>query len=143
MEVYGDRAYGTKHRASYLEQIKESTLRAIVGQLYDVLDTLVKTQDKALHQMVQLGKRYPEIPEFMKMPGVGPIGAHVFDAFVQTPHRFATKQKLWRYCKLGIVERSSNGKPLAYKRLDRAGNAELKAVSYRAWMSRSADIQAQ
>ena len=135
MEVYGDRAYGAKHRASYLEQIKESTLRAIVGQLYEVLDTLVETQDKALHQMVQLGKRYPEIPEFMKMPGMGPIGAHVFDAFVQTPHRFATKQKLWRYCKLGIVERSSNGKPLAYKRLDRAGSAELKAVSYRAWMS--------
>ena len=66
MEVYGDRAYGAKHRAWYLDQINESTLRSIVGQLYDALDTLFETQ--ARHQMVQLGKRYPEIWECMKMP---------------------------------------------------------------------------
>ena len=31
------------------------------------------------------------------------------------------------------MDRSTAGKPLAYKRLDRAGNGELKAVSYRIW----------
>ena len=32
-------------------------------------------------------------------------------------------------------ERSSDGKPLGYKRLDRSGVGELKALSYRAWLS--------
>ena len=85
--------------------------------------------------MRRLGKQYLEINEFMQMPGIGPIGAHIFDAYIQTPHRFRTKQQLWRYCKLGIVQRSSNGKPLAYKRLDRAGNSVLKNVSYTAWLA--------
>ncbi len=135
MEVYGDRVYGTKHRTSYLGRLQAGAQRAIVAQLYGVLDTLVETKVEAYRQMIRLGQRYGEIREFLRMPGVGPIGAHVFDVGVQTPYRFATKQRLWRYCKLGIVDRSSNGKPLAYKRLDRAGNGELKAMSYRAWMS--------
>lgn len=135
MEVQGDCVYSAAHRAAYLAQIKDIAVRAMVEQLYGVLDVLVDTQDKARQQVIRLGRRYREIRQFMKMPGVGPIGAHVFDAYVQTPHRFATKQKLWRYCRLGIVDRSSNGKPLAYKRLDRAGNGELKAMSYRAWLT--------
>ena len=50
------------------------------------------------------------------------------------PDAAPVRQKLWRYCKLGIVTRSSAGKPLAYKRLDPAGNGELKAVSYRTFL---------
>lgn len=135
LTVQGSRVYGKRHRASYLALIKDRAVRMMVEGLYGVLDAMVEAQDAAQQQMVRLGKRYPEIQEFLKMPGVGPVGAHVFDAYIQTPHRFATKQKLWRYCKLGIVKRSSNGKPLAYHRLDHAGNGELKAMSYRAWLS--------
>ena len=75
-----------------------------------------------------------EIEEFKKIPGVGNIGALTFDAYIQTPDRFTKKSKLWRYCKLGITDRSSDDKPLGYKRLDRAGNSELKAMSYRAYL---------
>lgn len=85
--------------------------------------------------MLQLGQRYLEIRQFMKVPGLGPVGAHVFDAYIQTLHRFATKQQLWHYCKLGIRDRTSDGKPLGYKRLARSGNGELKAVSYRALLT--------
>ncbi|MBU0676887.1 MAG: hypothetical protein KJ626_02120, partial [Verrucomicrobia bacterium] len=42
-------------------------------------------------------------------------------------------QQVWRYAKLGITNRSSDGKPLGFKRLDRNGNSELKAMSYWAW----------
>jgi hypothetical protein len=34
---------------------------------------------------------------------------------------------------LGLCDRSSDGKPLGRKRLDRAGNSALKAMSYHAW----------
>ena len=83
--------------------------------------------------MVELGKRYPEISQFERVPGIGVIGAHVFSAYIQTPHRFATKRKLWSYCRLGILERSSGGKSWAHKRLNRSGLGALKAVSYRCW----------
>ena len=58
------------------------------------------------------------------------LGLYVFSAFIQTPHRFATKQCLWGYCKLSILERSGTGKPLAYKRLDPSGAGTLTAISH-------------
>ena len=66
---------------------------------------------------------------------MGPIGAHTFDAYIQTPHRFAKRNRLWRYCRLAVTDRSSDGKPLGYKRLDKSGVGELKALSHRAFMS--------
>lgn len=80
-----------------------------------------------------LGKRYPKIEKFRAVPGVGKIGSLTFDAYIQTPHRFATKQQLWKYCRLGVTDRSSDGKPLGFKRLDKSGNSELKSMSYNAW----------
>jgi hypothetical protein len=35
---------------------------------------------------------------------------------------------------LGLCDRSSDGKPLGRKRLDRAGNSALKAMSYPVWL---------
>ncbi len=52
---------------------------------------------------------------------------------MQTPHRFPTIAKLWRWIGLAITDRSSSGKPLGYERLEQAGHGELKAVSYQAW----------
>jgi len=59
----------------------------------------------------------------------------IFDAYIQTPHRFTRKSALWRYCQLGVSDRTSDGKPLGYKHLDKAGNSELKAMSYRAFLA--------
>ena len=139
LQVDGRHVFTKKHRDHFLAKVPDKTRRSMLSHLYAVLDAATDAQGMALRTMLACGKRYSEIGEFMKMPGVGPIGAHVFDAFIQTPHRFATRQKLWRYCKLGIVDRSSNGKPLMYKRLDRAGNGELKAMSYRAWLTAARD----
>jgi len=46
---------------------------------------------KALEAMKQLGRKYPEIKEFKKMPRIGDIGAHIFNAIIQTPYRFANE----------------------------------------------------
>ena len=63
------------------------------------------------------------------MPGVALRLACRFVGYIQNPHRFATTQKLVRYCGLGITERNSNGQPLGYKRLDRNGCGALKDMS--------------
>jgi transposase len=75
---------------------------------------------------------FPDIPvvqRFLKVPGMGPVSASRFAGYVQTPFRFSAKRKLWRYGRLGIVNRSSDNKPLGRKRLDRCACGVLKDVS--------------
>ncbi len=133
--VVGTQVFSKTHRVSYLKQLPTNARRSMMKNLYDHFDKLDDLRDQARTSMVELGKRYPEIAEFRRMPGIGVVGSHVFSAFIQTPHRFATKHKLWRYCGLGVRQRSSAGKPLAYKCLDRSGSGILKAISHQCWTS--------
>lgn len=135
IDVAGEAVYSVEKRQDYLPHIKHSNIRNQLNRLYSVMDETESIQMKALKAMVALGRKYPEIKEFKKIPGIGQISAHVFDAYIQTPDRFANRRKLWRYCRMGVTDRSSDGKPLGYKRLDRSGISEIKAIMYQAWMS--------
>jgi transposase len=119
-----------RHRAAYLNQLTPPAFRAQLQSLYDLFDAARKAKRSAFRQMIALGQRYPEIARFRHVPGCGVVSAHVFSAWVQTPHRFAHKRQLWHYAQLGIRDRSSDGKPMGFKRLDREGNGALKQVSY-------------
>jgi len=134
IEVEGTSVYSQKGRKPFVEQVKDATIRKQIERLYHLIFETEKMEESAFKEIKQLGRRYPEIKEFKKIPGIGDIGAHVFDAYIQTPHRFEKKSQLWRYCRLGITERTSDNKPLGYKKLDRSGIGELKALSYRAWL---------
>ena len=70
---------------------------ATVRRLYTLLDVAVSVQQEARAALIRLGRRYPESRRFMQSPGLGEVSAPVSDAFIQTPHRIAPKQKLWRY----------------------------------------------
>lgn len=133
MNVKGKRLYHPEGRKDYLPCLPHEAIRDQLLSLYELMDAAVNAKKQAKSRLLRLGSRYPEIDEFRKMPGIGPIGSHLFDAFIQTPHRFPTKQKLWRYSQLGIRSRSSDGKPLGYEELDPEGRGELKDVSYRAF----------
>ncbi|MEZ5405404.1 MAG: transposase [Verrucomicrobiia bacterium] len=132
-QLGAQQVYHLRHREKFLKQLNHPDLVGQFSILYELLQSAQQAQRQSLQQLCQLGKRYNEIQQFLKIPGVGPITAHLFDAYIQDPHRFATKQKLWRYAQLGIVDRSSNGKPLGYRRLDRNGNSLLKHISYQIW----------
>jgi hypothetical protein len=99
------------------------------------MDETESIKKKALKTMTVLGRKYPEIKQFKKIPGIGDISAHIFDAFIQTPDRFANRSKLWRYCRMGVTDRSSDNKPLGYKKLDRSGIPEIKGLLCQAWMA--------
>ena len=135
IDVTGEAVYSVKGRDHFLKKIRHIAIHNQLNHLYRILDETETMQALALKEMKKLGRKYPEIREFKKISGIADVGAHVFDAFIQTPHRFAHKQQLWRYCRMGVTERSSDGKPLGYKKLDRSGISELKAISYRAWMA--------
>lgn len=133
VDVSGGTVYSPKRRNEYLSQVKHLDIQNQLIHLYKVMDMTEEMEALALKNMKRLGRKYPEIRHFKKIPGIGDVCSHVFDAFIQTPDRFAHKRKVWRYSKLGITDRSSDGKPLGYKRLDKSGVSELKDISHTAW----------
>jgi transposase len=135
IDVFTDSVYSTSGRDKFLVQVNQRPILLQLKRLYALMDFTAEMKQDAEKSMKSLGRHYPEIKEFKKIPGIGNAGAHTFDAYIQTPYRFARTSRLWKYCRIGVTDRSSDGKPLGFKRLDKAGIGELKAVSYRAFIS--------
>ena len=95
-----------------MKKVKSLEIRNQLERLYCMLETALDMQTKSLAEARRLARRYPEIKQFINIPGVGIIGALVFDAYIQNPDRFASKSRLWRYAKLAVTDRSSDGKQL-------------------------------
>jgi transposase len=125
--------YSRQGRTPWLEKLPKGTAQISARGHYVVIDALEEACKGAWKRLRQLGRACPEIARFEEVPGVGPVGAHLFSALIVDPQRFDSDQKLWRYCKLAIVDRTSDGKPLGYQRLERHGHGRLKALSYHAW----------
>jgi len=125
--------YQQAHWARFIEQLPHRTARMQAMMFYEILTCKLRQQERAYQQVVELSRKYPEIEEFQKIPGVGPIVAATVDAIVFCPERFADKRRLHQYCQLGITDKSSDGKSLGFKRLNRNGNPLLKYMSYAAW----------
>lgn len=107
--------------------------RRMMRRLYRQFDHVLLEWKETLQEVERIGAAFWEVHEFQRIPGVGPMAAHVFSAIIEEPERFANKHKLWKYSQLGITDRTSDNKPLGYQRLDRRGNPELKNLSYHAW----------
>lgn len=133
LKLHGLKVFSKTLRHDYLEQLPGEEERRMMERLYRQHDQAIEQWKDTLKEVERVGKAFWEVAEFQRIPGVGPIGAHVFSAIIEEPQRFPTKFKLWKYSRLSITERSSDGTPLGYQRLDRAGNRELKTLSYHAW----------
>jgi transposase len=131
---FGTAVYSQNYRQRWLQEVREPGVREQLRFIYEMLDQALVVERQARHLMVKLGADFPEIQHLRTVPGVGQIGAHVFVAYVQEPSRFASQQKLFRYCRLGIRDQTSDNKPLGYEQLDRRGHGVLKGISYRAWL---------
>ena len=131
--VTGERLFSAAGRKPVLGQVRSRDVRLAIAQLYEVLDQCISAQAQARLLMLRAAQAFPEIKLFRTVPGVGPIGACRFSAYIHTPQRFSSKRKLWKYCRLSVSQRSSNGKPLRRPRLDRSGCGRLKDVSRKAF----------
>jgi transposase len=129
----GEEVYSVEGRDKFLEQVPAASAREAIGQLYGLLDVTLKAQGDAKRLMKKESRQYAEIPRFEEVPGMGVVLACRYSAYVQTPFRFATKRKLWRYFRLGITDRRSDGKPLGRQSLDWNGNGRLKDLSRKAF----------
>ena len=132
--VHDAAPFSEKGCKQVLTAVTSVEIRGAIRQLYQVLRHTLEVREQAYAAMVKAGRQFPEVKLFQEgVPGIGPIGAARFSAYVQTPHRFSNKRKLWRYCRLGISYRSSDGQPLSHPRLDRAGCGPLKDVARKAF----------
>lgn len=125
--------FGKAEREQIFSQIPDKFLRQMFDGLYSTLDALLEEMKAAKKLMLEAARQFSEVKLLQTAPGIGAIGACRFVALIQNPRRFSNKRKLWRYCRLGVAHRSSDGKLLAHPRLDRNGCGALKDVSRKAF----------
>src|SRR6266404_5035 len=133
LKLHGLKVFSKTWRQEYLPQLPAEEERRMMLRLYAQHDHAVAQWKETFKEVERVGKEFWEVQQFERIPGVGPIAAHVFSAIIEEPGRFKTKHQLWKYSGLGITDRTSDNKPLGYQRLDRRGNHELKNLSYHAW----------
>jgi transposase len=133
LRLHGIKVFSVKGREDYLAQLPAEEERRMMRRIYRQLDHAIGQWKDTLEEVERVGAQFWEVSQCQRIPGVGPMAAHVFSAIIEEPARFANKGKLWKYSQLGITDRTSDHKPLGYQRLDRRGNRELKNLSYHAW----------
>jgi transposase len=133
LRVEGTGVFSRTQREDYLAQLPGEEERRMLQRVYAQHDHAIDQWKSTLREVRRVGRAFWEIAEFQKIPGIGVIGAHVFSAIIEEPARFGARQQLMKYARLSITDRSSDGKPLGYQRLDRRGHRELKTLSYHAW----------
>lgn len=126
-------AYRKDDRGKVLESVGNPSTREIIAQDMELLDALTLEKARSLLRVLRLSKNFPVIERLSEIPGVGPRISSTFVAYVQDPNRFSSRSKFLRYCRLGILKRSSNGIPIGREHIDKAGCASLKDISRKAF----------
>jgi transposase len=123
----GDQVYDPEESAQYLELLPDATSRQRVRDHLCVLGTLERLTRKAERRMNSLGARVAAVELFQSAPGVGPVVAATVVAIIETPHRFAAKEQLWKYAGLAVTRPESGGKS-GKGHASKTGNRLLKKV---------------
>jgi transposase len=134
----GQEVYSPRHRAAWLEKLRQEGVRRRAEQTYQQLDVLVGIRREARRELLAESRKHPANQLLQQIPRLGPIRVALLIALVQTPHRFRTKPQLWAYCGLALRTRSSGEyrytagqlqrtrKPPALRGLNTNHNRDLK-----------------
>jgi transposase len=98
-----------------------------------LIEYLNQRKERQLRRLMDTGKQFPEIKQFLKIPGIGPIGSHTFSGYIQTPQRFRRASQLIKFCKLAVRQFTSDGKRVRSERLSKSGHGQLKNLAHVAW----------
>jgi transposase len=96
------------HRLKWLFEINHPVLAEQLKMLWIGSDATAKQTRIAKQQLIQLSKRYHVIRFWKELPGIGLIRATTLFAYLDTPWRFKQKNKLWKYCGVGL-QRTTSG----------------------------------
>jgi len=130
----------------------DEVVRKDVESLLEGFDLAQKQVQDMRRRLIDLAKREPMIDAFRAIPGVDWVRAATFLVFVDTPFRFKSKEKLWKYVGIGLERRQSGegsdrlrtpkrcSRPLKYVILGAAKSAiaskdNVFADQYQRWLN--------
>lgn len=121
----------SSHRLNWLSKINHPILDKQLNMLWIGYDATAEQTRIAKQQLIKLSKKYHVIRFWKKLPGIGLIRATTLLAYLDTPWRFKKKNRLWKYCGVGLQRTTSGtdkkGRPkLARLQLPWAVNRALK-----------------
>ena len=104
-----------KVRATWMQTVQPAALGERLSILWQGWD-VVRSQAKLAKALLsRRAKAYPTIAAWQDVPGVGLIRAGTLFAYLDTPFRFGSPKKLYKYCGLGLKRTASgtdkNGRP--------------------------------
>ena len=120
-----------EHRDAWLCHLKHPALAKQLLMLWVGYDATAQQARMAKQQLIHLSQKYTIIRLWKQLPGIGFIRAVTMFAYLDTPWRFKRKNKLWKYCGVGLQRTASGtdkkGRPKpAMLKLPRAANRTLK-----------------
>lgn len=99
-------------RPALLERLPASeTLRQDLELLWQSYDLMVTIEDQWRRRLVQLAKKVDVVERFTALPGISWVRAATLYVLLDTPFRFASKAKLWKYLGIGLERRRSGNGP--------------------------------
>ena len=98
-----------------------------VKLLWRAYDEAVRTEAALHRELVRLAKGEEVVVRWQGVPGIGWIRGITLLAYLDTPWRFASKRRLWKYCGIGLV-RAHSGTGYTHVRVERGANRALKNV---------------
>lgn len=122
-----------KDRGKWLRELGFPALAGRLAILWIGFDAVAGQVGMAKRELARRAKKFPMIRYWQALPGIGPIRAATLYAYLDTPWRFGTPKKLWKYCGIGLKRTASGtdkkGRPKAgYVHLFRKVNRKLKAA---------------
>jgi transposase len=129
VQYHGVNVYSSQGRVIMLKKLPRPAVRERMGVLYGNLHDLRTRRDRLHQRLKRIATRHPVAKRFLTIPGYGPIRAMTFLTIVDTPFRFSTPQKLWRYAGLGLRRQQSGDPDRGRKRPPSTYNRRLKAVA--------------
>jgi transposase len=95
-------------RKRMLERLPaDQTVQQDMLLLLEGFDMLADQVKKLRSRLIELSRKEPMIKRFCQVKGIKHVRAATFFAIVDTPFRFKTKQKLWKYMGIGLEKRQS------------------------------------
>lgn len=125
----------SKVREQWLSQVQRD--QPDVGKVLAIyrigLDAAKKQARMAKGELTRRSQPFEIIAYWQELPGIGLIRSSTMFGYLDTPWRFKTSKKLWKYCGLGLQRTASGtdkqGRPkVGYVHLYRKVNRRLKAA---------------
>jgi transposase len=85
----------------------DEIVRKDVELLLEGFDLAVKQVHELRRRLIQLAQKESIVEAFREIPGVDWVRAATFVVFIDTPFRFKSKEKLWKYMGIGLERRQS------------------------------------